>query len=80
MTKKNKFNKRKFILRIFALPFVMGLNLVFLFYVFFIQSYRFLLFGGEFITMNKVTDYATVADILNKLVEMNENGSLPTKK
>ena len=76
MAKKLKFTKRKFLLRIFALPFVMGLNLVFLIYIFILQTYRFVMFGGEFITMNKVTDYATVSDILNTLIEMNENNTL----
>ena len=80
MKKKLKFTKRKFLLRIFALPFVIGLNLVFLIYIFILQTYRFVMFGGEFITMNKVTDHATVSDILNKLVDMNENGSLPAQK
>jgi len=73
---KLKFNRRRFLLRIFALPFVLGLNLVFLSYVFLVQTYRFIMYGGEFITMTKVTDYATLGDIMKKLIEMNEKNSL----
>lgn len=73
---KIKFHRRRILLRLLALPFVLGLNVVFLGYVFFVQAYRFVMYGGEFITMTRVTDYATVADILNKLMEMNEKDTL----
>ncbi len=76
MEEKIKFNKRRFILRIFGLPFVMGLNLVFLIYVFIIQTYRFMMFGGEFLTMSKSINKDTISDILNVLIDMKERNLL----
>lgn len=58
----NKFNKRKFALRLFSLPFFFGLHAIFLIYVLLVKCFDFLYYGGETITYNKYINVTTICD------------------
>ena len=61
----------KYVIRILALPFVIGLSLIGLTKSLIDVSIGFMLHGGEFIKYGK-NSQKTISDVLDKLIE-NEN-------
>jgi hypothetical protein len=67
---KNKFNKKHFLLRIISFPFAFGLYVVMAVYFgtkgVLTTSFKFLMYGGEFITYKK-DDKESIYTIYQKL-------------
>ena len=63
-----KINKQKLLLRLLTSPFVFCLMLIAKIYISFKILWQFILYGGEFIVLDK-DDKATINKIYNKLKE-----------
>jgi len=67
--KNTKFNKRRFLLRIIALPFVFGI--IFISHNYFVlkRTYHYLKFGGEYVNFEE-NERANILGIYNMLKEI----------
>jgi hypothetical protein len=59
----------KYLIRILALPFVMGITLTGLLILWIKQMFNFIKVGGEFITYTQQMDRKTIEDVFKKLIE-----------
>ena len=62
----------KYLKRLFALPFFLGLNLVSIIWNLFILTYLFMRYGAECISYKKKDEHKMIADIYSELVKKKE--------
>lgn len=72
--KKPKFNKRHFLMRMLALPFIFAL--IFISHNYFVlkRTYHFILYGGEYINFEE-NERENIRDIFEMLKEIKNNQS-----